>query len=64
MALSTNNRKIISFYQQNKHLNFETVNLTFIDFIEKMSLHKLDISSFGDILQKFQNLAKIKFYPL
>lgn len=55
MALSTNNRKIVSFYQQNKHLNFETVNLTFIDFIEKMSLHKLDISSFGDILQKFQN---------
>ena len=35
MSLTTNNTRIVSFYKNNKHLNFESVNLSIIDLIER-----------------------------
>ena len=35
--LSTNNQKILAFYNANKHLDFEQINLLFIELIEKLN---------------------------
>ena len=35
--LTTKNDKILAFYKNNKHLDFEKINLIFIDLIEKLN---------------------------
>ena len=59
MSLTTNNTRIVSFYKNNKHLNFESVNLSIIDLIENLSLTKnnVDSSSINDIFNKLSNHA-------
>jgi hypothetical protein len=53
MSLTTNNSKIISFYNKNKHLNFESVNLLLVDFLENLCIDKnFDDSSINKILNK------------
>lgn len=53
MSLTINNSKIISFYNKNKHLNFESVNLLLVDFLENLCIDKnVDDSSINKILNK------------
>lgn len=61
MSLTTNNTRIVSFYKNNKHLNFESVNVSIIDLIENLSLTKnnIDSSSINDIFNKLSNQEKI-----
>lgn len=52
--LSTNNKKVIAFYNNNKHLDFEKVNLLFIDLIDSLNkniLHSAEKSLNNEILK-------------
>jgi hypothetical protein len=52
--LSTNHKKIIAFYNNNKHLDFEKVNLLFIDLIDSLNkniLHSAEKSLNNEILK-------------
>ena len=37
-VLSTNNKRIYDFYKNNQTIDFETMNLIMIDFIEKLNM--------------------------
>ena len=52
--LSTSHKKIIAFYNNNKHLDFEKVNLLFIDLIDSLNkniLHSAEKSLNNEILK-------------
>ena len=62
--LTINNPRIISYYENNTHLNFEQVNLSFIDILEKLQTDMQDNAQktfSGEMLEKiFNNVEKIK----
>ena len=66
--LSTKNQKILAFYNANNHLNFEEINLIFIELIEKLTkdLMKSAESSLSNELLKdiFQKVDKIEHSQL
>ena len=62
--LSTNNQKLLAFYNANKQLNFEQINLLFIELIEKLNkdIMKSAETSLSNALLKdiFQKVDKIE----
>lgn len=62
--LSTKNQKILAFYKANKHLNFEEINLIFIDLIEKLNkdlVNSAENSLSNELLKDiFQKVDKIE----
>ena len=62
--LSTNNQKILAFYNANKHLDFEQINLLFIELIEKLNkdiMKSAETSLSNDLLKDiFQKVDKIE----
>jgi len=62
--LTTKNQKILAFYNANKHLDFEQINLLFIELIEKLNknIMKSAESSLSNELLKdiFQKVDKIE----
>ena len=38
--LTINNKKVVDFYKQNPHFDFEQMNLLMVDFLEKISQNK------------------------
>lgn len=62
--LSTKNDKILAFYNSNKHLDFEKMNLIFIDLIEKLNkdlMHTAENSLSNELLKTiFSKVDKIE----
>ena len=62
--LSTNNQKILAFYNANKHLDFEQINLLFIELIEKLNkdiMKSAETSLSNELLKDiFQKVDKIE----
>ena len=62
--LSTKNDKILAFYKNNKHLDFEKINLIFIDLIEKLNkdlTHTAENSLSNELLKTiFSKVDKIE----
>lgn len=62
--LSTKNQKIVAFYGTNKHLDFEKVNLLFIDLIESLNkdlMHSAETSLSNELLKDiFSKVDKIE----
>lgn len=62
--LSTNNQKILAFYNANKHLDFEQINLLFIELIEKLNkdiIKSAETSLSNELLKDiFQKVDKIE----
>lgn len=61
--LSTDHQKIVAFYKSNKHLDFEVINLLFIDLIEKLNKDLIQSAESSlsnellkDILNKVDNI--------
>ena len=61
--LNITNKRIIEFYEKNPQLDFQTMNLLFIDLFEKLVLQGVDTSFQSqifefkqDILSKFENI--------
>lgn len=62
--LTTNNQKILAFYNANKHLDFEQINLLFIELIEKLNkdiIKSAETSLSNELLKDiFQKVDKIE----
>jgi hypothetical protein len=62
--LSTKNDKLLAFYKTNKHLDFEKMNLIFIDLIEKLNkdlMHTAENSLSNELLKTiFSKVDKIE----
>ena len=62
--LTTNNQKILAFYNANKHLDFEQINLLFIELIEKLNkdiMKSAETSLSNELLKDiFQKVDKIE----
>ena len=62
--LTTKNDKILAFYKNNKHLDFEKINLIFIDLIEKLNkdlTHTAENSLSNELLKTiFSKVDKIE----
>ena len=66
--LTTNNQKILAFYNANKHLDFEKINLLFIELIEKLNkdiMNSAETSFNNELLKElYQKVDKIEHVQL
>ena len=51
-TVSIDNQKIFNFYKNNPHIDFETINLAFIDLLEK-TLYADPVNKYNEISHDF-----------
>lgn len=61
MVLTTSNRRICSFYEEHPNLNFDAINLIFIDLFEKLQINAngIDTTNMQILNNLFENTQQI-----